>query len=116
MTSASLAAKHPPLRQYLDAVQRYQAAKRLMRRAEMRADKWSRRIGDERAYFVAGAGFHDRRCIAAAKTQSVALDSLVRYAATLDTVARYMICGAVLCATQLCRPDNQNSAATWCAR
>ena len=86
------------LGKYLDAKRRDDEAKRVMLRAERTFGKLARRIGDERAYIIAGVSLADNRSIRTSREKRRVGDELKASLRDADTLTRLATYGAVMCA------------------
>ena len=85
------------LAEYREAKARDDEAGRLMARAERTFDKLAKRMGDERAYVVAGVNFADERSVRASKDCQRALFALRDSLQGETVVNRLKAKGVVLC-------------------
>jgi hypothetical protein len=104
MTSLSKA-----LADYLAAHARYAAAQRLDVRAGRTFFKLAKRVGDERAYVIAGCALADERSLRASRDKRNARATLVAALRGAGIVERIGIVGAAMC-VDLPTPANANVA------
>lgn len=87
------------LSKYLDAKAKHDQAKHIMRRAERLAWKHlAKRVGDDRAYQIAGVALADERSVRAYREMRLAFDELKAALEGRTLLDRLAAGGAVLCA------------------
>lgn len=98
------------LAEYLEAKRRHNETQRIMDRAQRLAWKHlAKRVGDERAYQLAGVSLADERNVRAYAAEQEARERLIAslQGVYIDRFAKLMAFGALLCSE---RPDAANDA------